>query len=98
MSKYGVLKWFYSETGNWMTMSSTDFDAIQSLAAEIGQSLSRDARIKFWQFTSGGGSARIDNLMVDVRVRDHVEELIDSILRRNDWNPVSNSYDYKRTA
>jgi hypothetical protein len=85
MAKFGILNWYYCESGSWLTISSTDFDALQSLAPAICQHFSDQAKTKYTQFSAGGGSITIQNAVFTPINGESIEDIMGYMLTQNDW-------------
>lgn len=97
MAKFGILHWFYNEKGMWMTIRSTDFDAVQNLAQTISQALGDESRFSYTQFSAGGGSVMIENIQCKPEIGEHFEAVITALLMANDWLPDKyDTHSYKR--
>ena len=85
MVKFGNLQWFYSQSGKWLTINSTDFDSVQSLASEICKFLSEHGSIRYKQFSAGGGSFTIENIVFEPKISDNIDDFMAYILGENEW-------------
>jgi hypothetical protein len=93
---FGILKWYYCESGNWLTISATDFHALEVLAAEIGKHLLNQATTKMTMFSAGGGSLMIQNCIFQ-SADEKIESQMDAILGECGWQQDFNPYNYRRS-